>query len=139
MRSRPDAGRTIFEGLAFGERQQILHGLHGQILAHHKDMFKRAHTSQRRKILDGIIARLAQHKHIIAMGLVIAECDRQTIRFGTGHLSCAQRARCTRHILHNNRLPQGVGQITGDKPRNDIGRSACGIGDNQTQRPLRLP
>ena len=130
------ADRRIVEraGPGPGERDEILHRLHGQFRWHHQHQRRRCQHADTGEIGLGIVGQLAVQQRVDREAGRTPHEKRVTIGRRLRHRVRADDGIAARFVFNHHRLPQRAPHRVGDGACQLVGGAAGRVGNHQLQR-----
>ena len=130
-------GKAQLVGLRLVERDQVLHVLHRQALAHHQNVGQITHIHDRREARAWVVVHLLVQALVDGQRPRCAEHDGVAIGLGALHELRTDVAARARLVVHDHALPQFLAQLRRQHARHGIGRPAGRKWHDESHRALR--
>ena len=130
-------GEGKLPGLGLGARNELLHVLRRELGRHDEDVRRRGHRRERHEVGVRLVRQVRQRGRADREP-VLREEQRVAIRRALSDRIGGQVARRAGARLHIHALPPVRGQAVGHHPRDDVGRAAGGVADDDPHRLRRV-
>ena len=117
-------GHGQFARLALGQRDELQHRLHGEILADQHQIGRFTDQAHRSEVLDGIVGKVLEQSRVDRMGAGSAGNQGIAIRGCFGHHGRTDRAAPPRPIFDDHADAQPVRDSPGREPPENVGTSS---------------
>jgi hypothetical protein len=140
MRGRTDAAMGLFHSVALlpEHGNEFLQVLRREILSRDHDGRRMRGDADRHEVGEGIVLDVGREHRGCHMRAHGRREQGVAVRGGGGRPRAADGAARAADILDNDGLPENLGHLVGDDPRDHIAGAARGEGDDHGDRPGRI-